>query len=118
MADSNHGEDGGGMRGYRIIDRDEAIRVIRRDHDKYADLVMALVDCVSDIERVNADLVRQRTEMFMRRALMQRETALITLAGDWYEEPPDWDWEKLLDNVGADQLIINLAAEFQDEGGD
>jgi hypothetical protein len=35
-----------------------------------------------------------------------------------YEEPPDWDWEELLDNVGADQLIINLAAEFKDEGGD
>jgi hypothetical protein len=103
------------MRGHPVIDRAEAIRVIRAEQDDLALLVMFLVDVLRDGRPVNHDLLRQRVAAKGRRALLERETALVTLGGDAYMEPPEWDWDELLDAVKRDGDIADLERVFNDE---
>jgi hypothetical protein len=114
MAEQDDRTDGGrvpddeSMRGHPIIDRAEAIQVIRREQDNLAMTVMFLADALRDGVRVNHDHLRQRIAAMGCRALLERETALITLGGADYNEPPEWDWDEILNEVSRHQDIIDL----------
>jgi hypothetical protein len=121
MAEQDRRTDGGrvpddeSMRGHPIIDRAEAIRVIRGEHDDLAMLVMFLTDALRDGMQLNHQHLRQQVAAKGRRALLERETALITLGGDDYQEPPEWDWEELLDAIANDVTIRDLERAFKDD---
>ncbi len=102
------------MRGHPIIDRAEAIEVVRREQDGLALMVMFLADALRDGLRLNHDLLRQRIAATSRRALLERETALATLGGDDYREPPEWVWDEILEHVERDDTILGLEQAFDD----
>jgi hypothetical protein len=103
------------MRGHPVIDRPEAIRAIRTEQDDFMQIAMFLTDALRDGLELNHDLLRQKVAAKGRKALLERETALITLGGDDYQEPPEWDWDEILDDVKRDQDIFDLERAFNDE---
>lgn len=124
MADQDDRTEGGrapddeSMRGHPIIDRPEAIRVIRREQDEIMLLLMWLVDAISGGDaglRLDRIHLRHKVAARSRMALMERETALITLGGDDYQEPPEWDWDEILDEVKRDNEIRDLERAFNDD---
>jgi hypothetical protein len=106
------------VRDQPIMERSEAIAVIRAEHDALAELVACLSQAVADGVSVKPGS-REHFEWAVaaraRRALLEREAALVTLAGDEYREPSGWDWEELLDAIAEDCEITRLERAYRED---